>query len=130
MPDKPLRPCNKLGCSQLTRTKYCDKHQADRDAAKQNSDNNRESSARRGYDRPWRRYREQYLAQHPWCECERCKGKYYPASVVDHIVPHKGNKDLFWDPNNHQALAKRCHDRKTASEDGGFGRVPPTSKKL
>jgi 5-methylcytosine-specific restriction protein A len=30
---------------------------------------------------------------------------------------------LFWDKRNHQALCKRCHDEKTASEDGGFGNV-------
>jgi 5-methylcytosine-specific restriction enzyme A len=28
---------------------------------------------------------------------------------------------LFWDRNNWQAMAKACHDKKTASEDGGFG---------
>jgi len=28
---------------------------------------------------------------------------------------------LFWDRNNWQSMAKACHDRKTAAEDGGFG---------
>lgn len=28
---------------------------------------------------------------------------------------------LFWDSANWQAMNKECHDRKTASEDGGFG---------
>jgi len=32
------------------------------------------------------------------------------ADVVDHIVPHKGDHKLFWDPSNHQALCKQCHD--------------------
>jgi 5-methylcytosine-specific restriction protein A len=44
------------------------------------------------------------------------------AVVVDHIIPHKGDKALFWDSGNWQALCKRCHDVKTATEDGGFGR--------
>jgi 5-methylcytosine-specific restriction protein A len=43
--------------------------------------------------------------------------------VVDHKVPHRGDMKLFWDRNNWQSMAKECHDRKTASEDGGFGRV-------
>ena len=30
---------------------------------------------------------------------------------ADHIVPHKGDHKLFWDPKNHQALCKQCHDR-------------------
>ncbi|WP_317617964.1 HNH endonuclease [Rhodobacter capsulatus] len=33
------------------------------------------------------------------------------ASVVDHITPHRGNKALFWDRYNWQALCKPCHDR-------------------
>ena len=28
---------------------------------------------------------------------------------------------LFWDSNNWQSMSKQCHDRKTATEDGGFG---------
>jgi prophage lambdaSa04, HNH endonuclease family protein len=31
---------------------------------------------------------------------------------------------LFWDKTNWQAMSKRCHDRKTAREDGGFGNAP------
>ncbi|WP_143035082.1 HNH endonuclease [Marininema mesophilum] len=29
--------------------------------------------------------------------------------------------DLFWDKDNWQSLCKRCHDRKTAIEDGRWG---------
>lgn len=43
------------------------------------------------------------------------------AIVVDHIIPHKGNKALFWDTRNWQPLCKPCHDSKTVREDGGFG---------
>lgn len=45
------------------------------------------------------------------------------AEVVDHKIPHGGDMVLFWDRNNWQALAKACHDRKTATRDGGFGRA-------
>jgi 5-methylcytosine-specific restriction protein A len=48
-------------------------------------------------------------------------GKVTPATVVDHIIPHKGNHELFWDAKNHQPLCKRHHDIKTCKEDGGFG---------
>jgi 5-methylcytosine-specific restriction protein A len=30
---------------------------------------------------------------------------------------------LFWDSDNWQGLTKADHDRKTALEDGGFGRA-------
>ena len=41
-----------------------------------------------------------------------CKdlGAITEASVVDHIQPHKGDYDLFWDGANHQPLCKHCHD--------------------
>jgi 5-methylcytosine-specific restriction protein A len=46
------------------------------------------------------------------------------ATVVDHIIPHQGDMTLFWDADsNWQSLCKTCHDRKTATEDGGFGRA-------
>jgi 5-methylcytosine-specific restriction protein A len=61
------------------------------------------------------------LSEHPLCvECER-QGRITPATVVDHIVPHKGNLELFWDENNLQAICKRCHDGKTAGE-GRWGK--------
>ena len=55
---------------------------------------------------------------------EQCatKGCVQRASVVDHVIPHHGSSALFFDRANLQALCKRCHDRKTAREDGGFGR--------
>jgi len=40
--------------------------------------------------------------------------------VVDHIIPHKGNQKLFWDPQNWQTLCKAHHDEKTRRETG-FG---------
>jgi 5-methylcytosine-specific restriction protein A len=42
---------------------------------------------------------------------------YTKATVVDHIIPHRGNQRLFWDQNNWQALCKRHHDLKTGNED-------------
>ncbi|WP_400245601.1 HNH endonuclease [Niallia sp. JL1B1071] len=44
-------------------------------------------------------------------------GKLEKATVVDHIVPHRGDQDLFWDETNWQPLCKSCHDRKTMTED-------------
>jgi 5-methylcytosine-specific restriction protein A len=43
-------------------------------------------------------------------------GRLVPATVVDHVVPHRGNQRLFWDPANWAALCKPCHDAKTARE--------------
>lgn len=54
-------------------------------------------------------------------ECERL-GRITPATVADHIKPHEGNPELFWDEDNLQPLCKRCHDSKTAREDGRWGK--------
>lgn len=32
-----------------------------------------------------------------------------PATVADHVVPHKGNEELFW-CGEVQSLCKSCHD--------------------
>jgi 5-methylcytosine-specific restriction protein A len=64
----------------------------------------------------WQRLRKQVLLKQPLCaECQR-QGKITRATIVDHIKPHKGNLDLFWDEDNLQSLCKSCHDSKTVSE--------------
>jgi 5-methylcytosine-specific restriction protein A len=68
------------------------------------------------YGTTWQKYRKVFLRSNPLCVCADCKGKLTPAIVVDHIIPHRGDQQLFWDTSNHQALAKRCHDRKTMKE--------------
>ena len=75
------------------------------------------------YNYRWQQARLVYLRAHPLCTCHECvAGKRLRlANVVDHIVPHRGDTNLFWDEANWQAMNKRCHDIKTAGEDGGFG---------
>ncbi len=79
-------------------------------------DRERPSAARRGYDAAWRRARLSFLAEHPLCETCRGAGRLEPATVVDHVVPHRGDRVLFWDVGNWAASCKRCHDAKTARE--------------
>ena len=115
-PQKAKRPCLSSGCKDFASNKgYCDKHQS---RVKQR-DRDRGTAHQRGYDAEWKKHRDQFLLEHPLCvECRR-KGYVMPATVVDHITPHKGDKVLFWDKNNWQSLCKSCHDRKTATEDKG-----------
>jgi hypothetical protein len=70
----------------------------------------RESSSKRGYDSRWQKARAGYLRSHPLCVMCRLMGKLEPATVVDHIIPHKGDMELFWRRTNWQALCKTCHD--------------------
>ena len=42
-----------------------------------------------------------------------------PATVVDHVIPHRGNPDLFWDPENLQPLCAYHHDSHKQREELG-----------
>jgi 5-methylcytosine-specific restriction protein A len=65
------------------------------------------------YDYRWQRASKIFLAQHPLCQCPECdegRKRVRAANVVDHKVPHRGDRELFWDEGNWQAMNKRCHD--------------------
>lgn len=94
------------------------------------------SSAARGYGHKWRKARAAYLAHHPHCvmclaelgmmdldpadvilACAR-RGLPEPvATVVDHVIAHRGDKALFWDHNNWQPLCKAHHDSDAQRRD-------------
>lgn len=123
MPIAAPTPCRHPGCNVLVRdgSGYCATHLA---ARRRIADENRGSASKRHYGRAWQRAREGFLRAHPLCQCDECdegRKRLRPSVVVDHRIPHRGDMSLFWDSSNWQALAKECHDRKTAREDGGFG---------
>jgi 5-methylcytosine-specific restriction protein A len=79
-------------------------------------DRQRPSAARRGYGPSWRRARAAFLARHPLCATCEALGRMVAATIVDHVVPHRGDPRLFWDETNWAPACKRCHDAKTARE--------------
>lgn len=112
MPTKPNTPCKHPGCPALVPygRKYCEQHAALHPEEVR-------SAAGRGYGGQWRKARQQFLQRHPLCvECQK-EGRYVKATVVDHIVPHRGDQGLFWDRSNWQPLCKHHHDVKTMTED-------------
>lgn len=113
MPYRPSVPCKHPMCPKLVASgcgKYCEEH-----AALHKDD--RENASKRGYGSKWQKARKHYLMRHPFCtECEKA-GKLTEATVVDHIIPHRGDQKLFWDESNWQPLCKSCHDKKTWNED-------------
>jgi 5-methylcytosine-specific restriction enzyme A len=61
----------------------------------------------------WRDIRDYLLRRNPLCpECS-ARGLVVPGTDIDHIIPHKGDKALFWDCKNLQVLCHECHARKT-----------------
>ena len=125
MPSAPAHECNHPGCHVLVRgTPRCPKHPRapwPSPEAKRRIEERRGTSAERGYGARWQAARKAFLDANPLCaECDR-RGRTVRATVVDHIIPHRGDEGLFWDQSNWQALCRRCHSRKTAKEDGRWG---------
>ncbi len=109
MPVKPGRPCRYPGCPNLCeKGVFCEDHRKE-----WSYDALRGNAAARGYDARWHEARRLFLKRYPLCK--RCLkyGKITPATVVDHIVPHRGDMLLFWDQDNWQGLCRQCHDQKT-----------------
>lgn len=112
MPRRPQTPCKYPGCPKRVPygRKYCDEHE-------QRCQGERKNAVLRGYGREWQKARKFFLKRHPWCARCKEKGRLVPATVVDHIKPHRGDLDLFWNEKNWQPLCKSCHDHKTMTED-------------
>jgi len=88
-------------------------------------DDQRGSSTQRGYGYRWHKLRKMVLARDPVCVdpfgIHLEAGEVALAEVVDHITPkNAGGSDSL---ENLQGLCKQCHDRKTATVDGGYGNV-------
>jgi 5-methylcytosine-specific restriction protein A len=72
----------------------------------------------------WADLRRVQLSRHPLCK--RCKdeGRLEAATVVHHLVAHKGNWTLFNDPRNLASSCKPCHDKIEQSiEARGYDRA-------
>jgi 5-methylcytosine-specific restriction enzyme A len=68
----------------------------------------------------WARRSRQQLRIAPLCCFCSEKGVVTPAQVADHIVPHKGNSDLFWF-GALQSLCWPCHSStKSQIENKGY----------
>ena len=111
MPNKPRRPCRYPGCPEFCDPGrvFCKYHREWSD------DRQRGNAAERGYDARWKKARDLFLKEHPLCAFCRAEGKIVPATVVDHIIPHRGDHRLFWDQTNWESLCKECHDKKTGA---------------
>ena len=120
MPTRPSRFCSVPSCPNkaVAGSTRCAAHAI---PINRDHDSRRGNANERGYTKRWSRVRTAYLHDHPLCETCKAAGILTPATVVDHIVPHRGDHALFWDRENWQSLCRKCHNVKTATEDGGFG---------
>lgn len=83
---------------------------------KAEADARRPSARDRGYDSKWDVERAAFLKARP--TCTRCSA---PATVVDHVIPHRGDMKLFWNRSNWQPLCRTCHSRWKQSQEARHG---------
>lgn len=79
----------------------------------------RPSAYKRGYDAVHQRARKMFLARNPLCVQHLAVGETVASKVLDHIIPHRGDRKLLRDPKNWQALCVPCHNAKSAKEKRG-----------
>ena len=91
----------------------------------------REHDAKRRDTKPWRawynlaRWREIRAAQlraEPLCRMCLAEDVVRAATVCDHVEPHHGDPDLFWN-GERQSLCKPHHDRDKQRDERGRRRV-------
>ena len=105
MPIKSLHPCNRPGCPQLTRERFCPEHALE---AAAESERARETAVQRGYDHRWSKIRIMKLSRDPLCERCLAMGREAPAVLVHHRDRNPKNNA----PENHESLCMECHDRE------------------
>ena len=125
----PLKPCRHTGCPELVRGGgYCINHQrAARRIRRTIQPERRESAAWHALynsDR-WRMMRAAQLLREPFCRECAAVGIRTRATTADHITPHRGRPELFYDPGNLQSLCTPCHSRKTLDERAARRGTPP-----
>jgi 5-methylcytosine-specific restriction protein A len=123
-----LRPCLVPKCPEFAGPRgRCQRHSREHE-------HYRGSSTARGYGKRWQALAKRFKQNYPLCgmrpddqqpvmsACYDLRvsshGKLgiVAADVVDHVVPHKGDRRLMWDEHgNLQSLCFSCHGRKSAA---------------
>ena len=104
----PMSPGICCPCGGVRRQGVCDRCGPARRSTAWKSDT-------RYTSRRWRAIAKAQLQMFPLCaECER-GGHVAPATVCDHVEPHRGEDEAFWN-NERQSLCASCHGRKSNSE--------------
>ena|SRR5687767_5225131 len=92
----------------------------------------RVSARRRGYDNAWDKAAKLYRRANPLCVGCLALGRIEPATLVDHIEPHKGDQARFNDQANWQSSCKWHHDSIKKQLEALFERnaIPAAELKL
>ncbi len=111
MPTRAPSVCGLCGKAHLVTDRCAPALTRDKER-KARHDERRPTARARGYDRKWDAARAEFLAEHP-----RCRVCGETATVVDHIIPHKGDMLVFWDRRNWQPLCAHHHNSLKQSQE-------------
>lgn len=110
--ERPESACDGCGAKYVPHVpsqRYCSK------PCRAKADSRRVSEARPLYRYArWKRIRAEQLVREPSCRFCALAGIQTPASVCDHVEPHRGSVDLFW-RGPFQSLCVECHNRTKQS---------------
>ena len=120
MPRKPKKPCAYPGCPNLTDGRYCPEHQAQ--VNREYEKYGRDPRTKRRYGRAWKRIRDKYAAEHPFCELCFERGVIVPTEEIHHKKPL--SEGGTHDRSNLIALCKSCHSRIHAERGDRWGKHP------
>jgi 5-methylcytosine-specific restriction protein A len=76
----------------------------------------------RFYDAAWAASAREFKRQHPFCLGCAAVGQRMPTTIVDHIVPHRGDRAKFNDPNNRQPACEWHHNAIKPILEGQYER--------
>lgn len=115
---KPMRECRKIGCHNLTRNGYCDKHvniQNERNKIRHKiyDETARDKKAAAFYkSKVWRKARDESIARH-FGLCQDCldKGIIKAAEMVHHVKPLRDYPELALVQSNLRPLCNKCHGK-------------------
>ena len=66
--------------------------------------------------RKWRRIARHQIKTNPLCAFCLLENEHIPATIADHVVPHKGDEQLFWF-GELQSLCAQHHDGKKQRQE-------------
>ena len=116
VPRKPKRPCSYPGCPKLTEGRFCEEHE--QKESKRYEKYDRDAATKRRYGRAWKRIRDKYVSQHPFCEICYAKGILVETEEVHHKKPLR--EGGTHDRENLIALCKPCHSKVHAERGDRF----------
>jgi 5-methylcytosine-specific restriction protein A len=106
--------CGEPGCNKLIEIteRYCEEHKKE---PRKPFENAIRFNQQLYNTNRWRKLKSEHLKEHPYC-CKCGISKNEISLQVHHIIPPRGNEELFFDENNLTSICPVCHKIITTRE--------------